>query len=95
MSENEQPKDEQWPAEGQDRAAAKKVVGTVIRGADGKLYFIPDDELVSYQITDPEDQQTLEGFYKGLTRNLQTTVDARRVAAPISNFVHNRFSVEE
>jgi hypothetical protein len=71
----------------------RRVPGTVLRGADGGLYFLSNTALKHFKVKHPADQNTLQTFFAApeagtdVAGELQGNVEAKQVVAPIENLI--------
>ncbi len=61
-----EPKDKK----GSDKKQAPPSEGTLIRGADGELYYVPDDKLGAFKVTKQQHESLKKGFGKNFQRQL-------------------------
>jgi hypothetical protein len=58
-----------------DDANKPQIPGTLLRGPDGNLYFIPQDKLAAFRVPDKGTQQ-MEAKLAGAAAMTQTTIPA-------------------
>jgi hypothetical protein len=58
------------PKKGSDKKQATPAEGTLIRGADGELYYVPDDKLAAFKVGRDQHEALKKDFGKNFQRQL-------------------------